>query len=185
MPEIQQKITPFLWFDCEAEEAAKFYTSIFENSRITRISRYGKVGREVHGKEAGSVLTVEFEIEGQTFIALNGGPQFKFNEAVSFQVTCETQDEIDYFWSKLSEGGQEGQCGWLKDKYGLSWQVVPSALPRTLSDADSAKSERVMKALLQMKKFDLQTLEWAYTGLAAATTEAVSVGDVASLTRQE
>ena len=180
MPKIQQKITPFLWFDTRAEEAAKFYTSIFENSRVTRISRYGKVGREVHGKEAGSVLTVEFEIEGQTFIALNGGPHFKFNEAVSFQVTCETQDEIDHFWSKLSEGGQEGQCGWLKDQYGLSWQVVPSALPRMLSDADGAKSERVMKALLQMKKFDLQALERAYTGLAAATSEAMSVGDVAS-----
>jgi len=173
MPKIQQKITPFLWFDTQAEEAAEFYTSIFENSRITRISRYGKVGREVHGKEAGSVLTVEFEIEGQAFIALNGGPHFKFNEAVSFQVTCETQDEIDYFWSKLSEGGQEGQCGWLKDKYGLSWQVVPSALPQMLTDADGAKSERVMKALLQMKKFDLQALERAYTGLAAATSEAM------------
>jgi predicted 3-demethylubiquinone-9 3-methyltransferase (glyoxalase superfamily) len=185
MPKIQQKITPFLWFDTQAEEAAEFYTSIFENSLITRISRYGKVGREVHGKEAGSVLTVEFEIEGQTFIALNGGPHFKFNEAVSFQVTCETQDEIDYFWRKLSEGGQEGQCGWLKDKYGLSWQVVPSALPQMLTDADGAKSERVMKALLQMKKFNLQALERAYTGLAAATTEAMSVGDVASLTRRE
>lgn len=173
MPKIQQKITPFLWFDTQAEEAAEFYTSIFENSRITRISRYGKAGREVHGKEAGSVLTVEFEIEGQTFIALNGGPHFKFNEAVSFQVTCETQDEIDYFWSKLSEGGQEGQCGWLKDKYGLSWQVVPSALPQMLTDADGAKSERVMKALLQMKKFDLQALARAYTGLAAATSEAM------------
>jgi predicted 3-demethylubiquinone-9 3-methyltransferase (glyoxalase superfamily) len=184
VPKIQQKITPFLWFDTQAEEAAEFYTLIFENSRITRISRY-EVGREVHGKEAGSVLTVAFEIEGQAFIALNGGPYFKFNEAVSFQVMCETQDEIDYFWSRLSEGGQEGQCGWLKDKYGLSWQVVPSALPQMLTDADGAKSERVMKALLQMKKFDLQALERAYTGLAAATTEAMSVGDVASLTRQE
>ena len=184
MPKIQQKITPFLWFDTQAEEAAEFYTLIFENSRITRISRY-EVGREVHGKEAGSVLTVAFEIEGQAFIALNGGPYFKFNEAVSFQVMCETQDEIDYFWSRLSEGGQEGQCGWLKDKYGLSWQVVPSALPQMLTDADGAKSERVMKALLQMKKFDLQALERAYTGLAAATTEAMSVGDVASLTRRE
>ena len=184
MPKIQQKITPFLWFDTQAEEAAEFYTLIFENSRITRISRY-EVGREVHGKEAGSVLTVAFEIEGQAFIALNGGPYFKFNEAVSFQVMCETQDEIDYFWSRLSEGGQEGQCGWLKDKYGLSWQVVPSALPQMLTDADGAKSERVMKALLQMKKFNLQALERAYTGLAAATTEAMSVGDVASLTRRE
>ena len=164
MPKMQQKITPFLWFDTQAEEAAKFYTSIFENSRIMRISRYGKVGREVHGKGAGSVLTVEFEIEGQTFIALNGGPHFKFNEAVSFQVMCETQDEIDYFWSKLSAGGQEGQCGWLKDKYGLSWQVVPSALPQMLTDADGAKSERAMGALLKMRKFDLEGLKRAYAG---------------------
>jgi predicted 3-demethylubiquinone-9 3-methyltransferase (glyoxalase superfamily) len=164
MPKIQQKITPFLWFDTQAEEAAKFYTSIFENSRITRISRYGKVGREVHGKEAGAVMTVEFEIEGQTFVALNGGPQFKFNEAVSFQVMCETPAEIDYFWSKLSKGGQEGQCGWLKDKYGLSWQVVPSVLPQMMTDADGAKSERVMNALLKMKKIDLQALERAYNG---------------------
>jgi len=164
MPEIQQRITPFLWFDTQAEEAAKFYTLIFENSRITRISRYGRVGREVHGKEAGSVLTVAFEIEGQAFIALNGGPHFKFNEAVSFQVMCETQDEIDYFWSRLSEGGQEGQCGWLKDKYGLSWQVVPSALPQMLTDADGAKSERAMGALLKMRKFDLEALKRAHIG---------------------
>ena len=164
MPEIQQRITPFLWFDTQAEEAAKFYTLIFENSRITRISRYGRVGREVHGKEAGSVLTVAFEIEGQAFIALNGGPYFKFNEAVSFQVMCETQDEIDYFWSRLSEGGQEGQCGWLKDKYGLSWQVVPSALPQMLSDAEGAKCERAMGALLKMRKLDLEALERAYAG---------------------
>lgn len=164
MPKIQQKITPFLWFDTQAEAAAEFYASIFENSRITRISRYGKAGRDVHGKEAGSVLTVEFEIEGQTFVALNGGPNFKFNEAVSFQVSCETQDEIDYFWSKLAAGGREGQCGWLKDRYGLSWQIVPTALPRMLTDADSAKSERAMAALMQMKKFDLATLQRAYAG---------------------
>ncbi len=164
MPKMQQKITPFLWFDTQAEEAAKFYTSIFENSRITRISRYGKVEREVHGKEAGSVLTVEFEIEGQAFIALNGGPHFKFNEAVSFQVMCETQDAIDYFWSKLSAGGQEGQCGWLKDKYGLSWQVVPSALPQMLTDADGAKSERAMGALLNMRKLDLEALKRVFAG---------------------
>ncbi len=163
MPKIQQKITPFLWFDTQAEEAAKFYTSIFENSRITRISRYGKVGREVHGKEAGSVLTVEFEIEGQTFIALNGGPHFKFNEAVSFQVSCDTQDEIDLFWSKLCEGGEESRCGWLKDKYGVSWQIVPSALPAMLTGGDGTKTERVMDALMQMKKFDVATLQRAYS----------------------
>jgi predicted 3-demethylubiquinone-9 3-methyltransferase (glyoxalase superfamily) len=164
MPKIQQRITPFLWFDAQAEEAAKFYTSIFERSRIARISRYGEAGREVHGKKPGSVLTVEFEIEGQTFVALNGGPNFKFTEAVSFQVSCETQDEIDYFWSRLLEGGQEGQCGWLKDKYGLSWQIVPSALPQMLTDTDGAKSERAMAALMQMKKFDLATLQRAYAG---------------------
>lgn len=166
MPTIKQKITPCLWFDTQAEEAAKFYTSVFDNSRIKRLSRYGKAGREVHGKEAGSVLTVEFELEGQTFVALNGGPRFKFNEAVSFQVTCETQQEIDQFWSKLSQGGQEGQCGWLKDKYGVSWQIVPSVLPLMLTDADSAKSERAMYALLKMKKFDLETLHRAYAGQA-------------------
>lgn len=166
MPTIKQKITPCLWFDTQAEEAAKFYTSVFDNSRIKRLSRYGKAGREVHGKEAGSVLTVEFELEGQTFVALNGGPRFKFNEAVSFQVTCETQQEIDQFWSKLSQGGQEGQCGWLKDKYGVSWQIVPSVLPLMLTDADSAKSERAMYALLKMKKFDLETLQRAYAGQA-------------------
>lgn len=166
MPTIKQKITPCLWFDTQAEEAAKFYTSVFDNSRIKRLSCYGKAGHEVHGKEAGSVLTVEFELEGQTFVALNGGPRFKFNEAVSFQVTCETQQEIDQFWSKFSQGGQEGQCGWLKDKYGVSWQIVPSVLPLMLTDADSAKSERAMYALLKMKKFDLETLHRAYAGQA-------------------
>ncbi len=164
MPAIQQRISPFLWFDSQAEEAAKFYTSVFDNSRVKRISRYGQAGREQHGKEVGSVMIVEFEIEGQTFVALNGGPLFKFTEAVSFQVICETQDEIDYFWSKLSEGGQEGSCGWLKDKYGLSWQIVPSALPQLLTDTDSGKSERAMTALLKMKKFDLETLQRAYAG---------------------
>lgn len=160
----QQKITPCLWFDTQAEEAAKFYTSIFENSRIKRISRYGKAGREVHGKEAGSVMVVEFEIEGQTFIALNGGPQFKFDEAVSFQVFCESQEEIDYFWSKLSRGGKEGSCGWLKDKFGLSWQVVPSVLPQMMTDADGAKSDRIMNAVLKMKKFDVDALQRANAG---------------------
>jgi len=166
MPTIQQKITPCLWFDTQAEDAAKFYISVFANSRIKRISRYGKAGREVHGKEAGAVMVVEFEIEGQTFIALNGGPQFKFDEAVSFQVFCETQDEIDYFWNRLSEDGREGPCGWLKDKYGLSWQIVPSILPQMMTDADGAKSDRIMNAVLQMKKFDLTALQRACAGPA-------------------
>lgn len=166
MPTIKQKITPCLWFDTQAEEAAKFYASIFENSRIKRISRYGKAGREVHGKEAGSVLTVEFEIEGQAFVGLNGGPRFKFDEAISFQVLCETQDEIDYFWNRLSQGGEEGRCGWLKDKYGVSWQIVPTVVPDMMTDADSAKSERAMNAVLKMKKFDLEALRRAYAGQA-------------------
>jgi predicted 3-demethylubiquinone-9 3-methyltransferase (glyoxalase superfamily) len=166
MPTIKPKITPCLWFDTEAEAAAKFYTSVFANSRITQVSRFTKAGRDVHGKEAGSVMTVAFEIEGQPFTALNGGPQFKFSEAVSFQVMCDTQAEIDHFWSKLTAGGQEGPCGWLKDKFGLSWQIVPSLLPQMMTDADAAKSERVMNAFLQMKKFDLATLQRAYAGQA-------------------
>ncbi len=164
MPTIKQKIAPCLWFDTQAEEAAKFYTSVFKNSRIKQISRYGEAGREVHGKKAGTVMVAEFEIEGQTFIALNGGPQFKFDEAVSFQVFCDSQEEIDYFWDKLCEGGKEGPCGWLKDKYGLSWQVVPSVLPQMMTDAGRAGSDRVMKAVLQMKKFDLAALQRAYAG---------------------
>lgn len=164
MATIKQKIAPCLWFDTQAEDAAKLYTSIFENSRIKRISRYGKAGHERHSKEAGSVMTVEFEIGGQTFIALNGGPHFKFNEAISFQVLCDTQEEIDHFWSKLSEGGSEGPCGWLKDRYGVSWQIVPSVLRQMMADADSAKKERTMNAFLKMKKFDLATLQRAYAG---------------------
>jgi predicted 3-demethylubiquinone-9 3-methyltransferase (glyoxalase superfamily) len=164
MPTIKQKITPCLWFDTEAEEAAKFYTSIFDNSRIKHVARYGKAGREVHRKEPGSVMVVEFEINGQSFVALNGGPQFKFNEAVSFQVMCDTQQEIDYFWSKLTEGGQEGPCGWLKDRYGVSWQVVPSVVPQMMTDASSGRSDRAMDALMQMKKPDLATLQRAYAG---------------------
>ncbi len=164
MPALKHKITPFLWFDTQAEEAATFYTAIFDNSRIRRINRYGKAGQETHGREAGSVMTVEFEIEGQPFVALNGGPHFKFSEAVSFQVTCETQNEIDYFWTKLSEGGQEGPCGWLKDRYGLSWQVVPAVLPQLLMDSDKAKSERAMSALMRMKKFDIAALQRAHAG---------------------
>lgn len=160
----KQKITPCLWFNTEAEEAANFYTSIFDNSRINHISRYGNAGREVHGKEPGSVMIVEFELDGQTFTALNGGPQFKFDEAVSFQVMCDTQDEIDRFWSKLSQGGREGPCGWLKDKFGLSWQIVPSALPRLISQARGDRLDRVMGAVMQMKKFDLKALEQAGAG---------------------
>ncbi len=164
MPSIETKITPCLWFDTQAEAAAQHYTAIFPNSRIKQISRYGEAGRDVHGKEAGSVMTVAFEIEGQTFVALNGGPHFKFNEAVSFQVMCDTQDEIDRYWSKLSEGGREGQCGWLKDKYGLSWQVVPSMLPQLIADARGAGLDRMMNAIMSMKKFDLATLQRAVAG---------------------
>ena len=164
MAKLKQKISPCLWFDTEAEDAAEFYTSVFENSAIKQISRYGNAGREVHGKEPGTVMVVEFEIEGQTFTALNGGPHFKFNEAVSFQITCETQDDIDYFWSKLSEDGQESQCGWLKDKFGLSWQVVPAILPHLLMGDDRAKSERAMGALMQMKKLDIAALQRAHAG---------------------
>lgn len=158
-----QRISPCLWFDSNAEEAARFYTSIFKNSKIGKITRYGKEGFEIHGKSAGSVLTVEFEIDGQTFTALNGGPLFRFNEAISFVVSCETQEEVDGYWEKLSAGGDEKaqQCGWLKDKYGLSWQIVPSILPKLMSDADPEKSERVMKALLQMKKLDVAQLQRA------------------------
>ncbi|MGH7886289.1 MAG: VOC family protein, partial [Candidatus Binatia bacterium] len=159
-----QKITPCLWFDSNAEEAAKFYTSIFKNSKIGKISRYGKEGYEIHGKPEGSVLTVEFELNGQTFTALNGGPAFKFNEAISFQVQCKSQNEVDYYWEKLSTGGDEKaqQCGWLKDKYGVSWQIVPTVLGKMLQDKDAKKSESVMKALLQMKKLDIKRLKQAY-----------------------
>jgi predicted 3-demethylubiquinone-9 3-methyltransferase (glyoxalase superfamily) len=160
----KQKITPCLWFDTQAEEAANFYVSIFSNSRINQINRYGNAGREVHGKEPGSVMVVEFELDGQTFTALNGGPQFKFDEAVSFQVMCDTQDEIDRFWNSLSQGGREGPCGWLKDKFGLSWQVVPSTLPQLISQARGDQLDRVMGAVMQMKKFDLRTLEQAAAG---------------------
>lgn len=159
-----QKITPCLWFDGKAEEAAKFYVSVFKDSKIGNVTRYGKEGYEIHGGKAGSVLTVDFEIEGQKFVALNGGPIFKFNEAISFQVRCETQKELDYYWEKLSEGGDEQaqQCGWLKDKYGVSWQITPIVLEKMLQDKDTKKSDRVMKALLQMRKLDITTLMQAY-----------------------
>jgi predicted 3-demethylubiquinone-9 3-methyltransferase (glyoxalase superfamily) len=162
-----QKISPFLWFDHEAEEAAKFYASIFKNSKIGRILRYGEEAAKISstGQPAGSVLTVEFEIEGQKFVALNGGPRFKFNESISFAVNCETQEEVDYFWEKLTaDGGEESQCGWLKDKFGLSWQVVPTVLIDMLQDKDSEKAERVMKVMLQMQKIDIEKLKAAYRG---------------------
>ena len=159
------KITPFLWFDNQAEEAVKFYASIFKNSKIGRILRYSGEAAKASGRQVGSVLTIEFELEGQKFTALNGGPQFKFNESVSFVVYCETQDEVDYFWQKLTaEGGEESACGWLRDKFGLSWQVTPSVLIEMLHDKDPKKSERVMNAMMQMQKIDIATIEAARRG---------------------
>jgi predicted 3-demethylubiquinone-9 3-methyltransferase (glyoxalase superfamily) len=157
-------IMPCLWFDTQAEAAANHYVSIFPKSKLGKITRYGQEGKEIHGKPAGSVLTVEFEIEGVKFLALNGGPQFKFDEAVSFQVLCETQADIDYFWSKLAEGGEEGPCGWLKDKFGLSWQVVPTVLPEMLQDPNAGRADRAMKAMLQMRKLDIAALQRAQNG---------------------
>jgi predicted 3-demethylubiquinone-9 3-methyltransferase (glyoxalase superfamily) len=165
MPAIQ-KITPCLWFDDQAEAAVGFYTSIFQNSKVVATSRYGEEGREIHGRPPGSVLTVAFELDGQAFTALNGGPIFKFNEAVSLQVSCETQPELDRYWGKLSEGGdpEAQQCGWLKDRYGLSWQVVPRVLAEMIGGPVTDRTERVMKALLQMKKIDIAALQRAYAG---------------------
>jgi predicted 3-demethylubiquinone-9 3-methyltransferase (glyoxalase superfamily) len=157
-----QKITPCLWFDNQAEEAVNFYASIFKNSKVGRIARYGEAGAKVSGRPKGSVMTVTFEIEGQEFLALNGGPHFKFTEAISFIVNCETQQEIDEMWEKLSKGGEKGRCGWLKDKYGLSWQIVPPVLGEMLQDKNAAKSERVMTAMLLMDKLDIKTLKQAY-----------------------
>jgi predicted 3-demethylubiquinone-9 3-methyltransferase (glyoxalase superfamily) len=151
-----QKMTICLWFDYQAEEAAKFYTSIFKNSEIGKISRYGKEGFEVHRKPEGTALVVSFRLNELDFMALNGGPQFKFNESISIVVNCETQDEIDHFWNKLTEGGKEGQCGWLKDKYGVSWQIVPSILAKLMSNPE--KSDKVMKAFLPMKKLEIEKL---------------------------
>ena len=166
---IVQKIAPCLWFDNQAEAAARFYTSVFKDSRIGRMTRYGKEGYEVHGMAEGTVMTVEFEINAQPFTALNGGPIFRFNEAVSFQVICETQAEIDYYWERLSEGGDEmaQQSGWLKDPYGLSWQVVPRLLIELVGDPGSEKSQRAMKAMFQMKKIDLKKIRAAYDGQTA------------------
>jgi len=157
-----QKITPFLWFDGQAEEAVKFYTSVFKNSRVGKIARYGEAGEKASGRPKGSVMTIAFRLAGQDFVALNGGRHFKFTEAVSFVVHCKTQREVDYFWKKLSAGGKEVQCGWLKDKFGLSWQIVPADLGKLLSDRDPAKSQRVMQALLQMVKLDIKRLKQAY-----------------------
>jgi predicted 3-demethylubiquinone-9 3-methyltransferase (glyoxalase superfamily) len=161
-----QKISPCLWFDGKAEDAATFYTGIFKNSRITTISRYGDVGQEIHGQAPGTVMVVAFELEGQAFTGLNGGPYFKFNEAISFQVMCDTQEELDYYWEKLRAGGDEKaqQCGWLKDRYGVSWQIVPLVLPELMTDADTAKTGRVMAAMLQMKKIDIAKLKQAAAG---------------------
>jgi predicted 3-demethylubiquinone-9 3-methyltransferase (glyoxalase superfamily) len=160
MPKISL-ITPCLWFDTEAEEAARFYTGIFKNSRILEITHYPDAGQEVHGKPAGSVLTVTFELNGQSFVGLNGGPTFKFTEALSFQVECETQEEVDYYWEKLGEGGDpEAQvCGWLKDKFGLSWQLVPKVLSEILNHPDKARRERAFKAMLGMTKLDIAAIE--------------------------
>jgi predicted 3-demethylubiquinone-9 3-methyltransferase (glyoxalase superfamily) len=159
-----QKITPCLWFDHNAEEAVNHYLTIFKNSRIVGVTRYGKAGHAIHGRPAGTVMTVAFELDGQRFTALNGGPHFKFNEAVSFQVNCETQNEVDYYWENLSRGGDEKaqQCGWVKDKFGLSWQIVPTALQEMLQDPDGEKSNRVLEVLLTMKKLDIAELRRAY-----------------------
>ncbi len=163
--QLNQPLTPCLWFDTQAEAAANFYCAVFPDSRITDISRYPEAGQDVHGKLAGSVLTVAFTLNGQPFTALNGGPQFTFDEAVSFQIMCETQDEIDYYWDALTrDGGREVACGWLKDKFGLSWQVVPATLVKLLAGADPATSARVMSAFMQMKKFDIAALERAAAG---------------------
>jgi len=164
MPISVKSLMPCLWFDTQAEAAANHYVSIFPKSKLGKITRYGNEGKEIHGKPAGSVLTVEFEVEGEPFLALNGGQQLKFDEAVSFQVLCETQADIDYFWSKLAEGGEEGPCGWLKDKFGLSWQVVPTVLPEMLQDPNAGRADRAMKAMLQMRKLDIAALQRARNG---------------------
>jgi predicted 3-demethylubiquinone-9 3-methyltransferase (glyoxalase superfamily) len=166
MTQVAQKITPCLWFDDQAQEAAEFYTAIFPDSKITKVARYGEAGREAHGRPPGSVMTVAFELDGQAFTALNGGPIFRFNEALSLQINCETQEEVDHYWSKLSEGGDDKaqQCGWLKDKYGLSWQVVPRVLVEMISDPDLQKAGRVMEAMIKMKKIDIAQVKRAYAG---------------------
>ena len=165
MPRVQ-RITPCLWFDDQGEEAANFYVGCFPNSKITHVERYGDVGQEIHGRPPGSVMTVSFELDGQSFTALNGGPIFKFNEAISLQVDCESQEEVDFYWTKLSEGGDPAaqQCGWIKDKFGLSWQIVPRALLEMISDPDKQKSQRAFAAMMQMKKLDIAALKKAFDG---------------------
>jgi predicted 3-demethylubiquinone-9 3-methyltransferase (glyoxalase superfamily) len=160
---MQQKIIPNLWFDTEAEEAATFYMSVFKNSRIVNVARYTEAGP----RPAGTVMTVEFELDGQRFVGINGGPEFTFDEAVSFQITCDDQAEVDYYWERLAEGGEESQCGWLKDRYGLSWQVVPTGMDELFSDPDPARAERAMKAMLGMRKLDIAALRRAADGGAA------------------
>jgi predicted 3-demethylubiquinone-9 3-methyltransferase (glyoxalase superfamily) len=160
---MQQKIVPNLWFDTEAEEAAKLYVDVFDNSRIVNVTHYTEAGP----RDAGMAMTVEFELDGQRFVGINGGPQFSFDEAVSFAIECETQEEVDYYWEKLSEGGEEGQCGWLKDRYGLSWQVVPTGMEALFADPDKGRAERAMKAMLEMGKLDVAALRRAADGDAA------------------
>jgi predicted 3-demethylubiquinone-9 3-methyltransferase (glyoxalase superfamily) len=172
MAKLKQRIAPCLWFADEAEEAARYYAGIFKNSRITKITRYGSAGSEVHGRPAGSVMVAQFELDGQPFTALNGGPHFKFNEAISLQVYCDTQQEIDYYWEKLGAGGdpKAQQCGWLKDKYGLSWQVVPAGMDEMFEDEKSPEAQRVMEAMLSMKKLDIAELQRAYEGQSTVAT---------------
>ena len=160
---MRQKITPNLWFDTEAEEAAAFYISVFANSRILNVTRYTDAGP----RQAGMVMTVEFELDGQKFVGINGGPEFRFDEAVSFEITCDTQEELDHFWERLSDGGSEGPCGWLKDRFGLSWQVVPSGMAELFADPDSGRVERAMKAMLGMGKLDIDALRRAADGVPA------------------
>ena len=160
---MQPKIIPNLWFDTEAEEAANFYISVFKNARIVNVTHYTAAGP----REAGMVMTVEFELDGQRFVGINGGPQFKFDEAVSFQITCETQEDVDYYWERLTEGGEEGPCGWAKDRYGLSWQVVPTGMEELFADPDPARAERAMKAMLEMGKLDIAALRSAADGVSA------------------
>jgi len=159
-----QKITPNLWFDTEAEEAADFYTSVFKNSRIVNVAHYTEAGP----RPAGTVMTVEFELDGQRFVGINGGPQFTFDEAVSFQISCEDQDEVDYYWERLTEGGEEGPCGWLKDRFGLSWQVVPTGMAELFDDPVPERARRALQAMLQMRKLDIEALRRAADGVPAA-----------------
>lgn len=165
MANISQKISPFLWFDGQAEEAANFYVSVFKNSKIVNVSRYTEAGKEIHGHEPGTAMVVEFVLEGQRFQAINGGPQFKFSEAISFVVDCADQKEVDYFWDRLtSDGGQESDCGWLRDRFGLSWQITPTALIEAISSSDKEKAGRAMNAMMTMKKIDIAAIKRAYDG---------------------